>query len=74
MRALVVAAIVALLTVPAYSQGMMGGKRQGHDQKAEGPKKKPDDKEYGSALTRIPERKYDPWKAMRRDGGTGAGK
>ena len=68
MRALLVAVLVALLTVPAFAQvsagkGMAGG---GSQKPAEPPKSKPaDDKEYNAALSRIPEGKYDPWRAVR---------
>jgi hypothetical protein len=57
MRTFTVAAVaVALLTVPAYSQGMPGGKRHhGQEQKTEGQKKKPDDKAYNAAVSRIPD-------------------
>lgn len=66
MRVFVVAATIALLTVPACAQGMSGGR--GHhktDQKSEEQKKKPDDKAYTSALGRIPDRKYDAWQGVR---------
>jgi hypothetical protein len=64
------AAAIALLTVPAFSQGMSqgGGKqRPGHQFKEEGKKNKVDDKDYKSALERIPEakQKYDPWQNVR---------
>jgi hypothetical protein len=68
MRGLMAAAIIALLTVPAYSQGMSGGKKhRGQEQKTDGQKKNPDDKAYKAALDRIPvpNKKYDPWQNMR---------
>ena len=67
MRTFTVAAVTgALLMVPAYSQGMPGGKRHhGQEQKTEGQKKKPDDKAYNAAVSRIPDQKYDPWQIVR---------
>ena len=67
MRTFTVAAVaVALPTVPAYSQGMPGGKRHHvQEQKTEGQKKKPDDKAYNAAVSRIPDQKYDPWQIVR---------
>jgi hypothetical protein len=67
MRALTIAAaMVALLMVPAYSQEMPGGKKhRGQEQKTEVEKKKPDDKAYNAALSRIPNQKYDPWQIAR---------
>jgi hypothetical protein len=67
MRTFAVAAVaVVLLTVPVYSQGMPGGKRQhGQGQKTEAQKKKPDDKAYNAAVSRIPDQKYDPWQIVR---------
>jgi hypothetical protein len=67
MRALTIAAVMAaLLTVPAYCQGMSGGKKhRGQEQKTEEQKKKPDDKAYNAAVSRIPNQKYDPWQIVR---------
>jgi hypothetical protein len=65
MRALVAFAIVALLAVPSYAQEAPSGKRHhGREQKPE-QNKKSDDKGYGSALSRIPNQKADPWRDMR---------
>jgi hypothetical protein len=67
MRALTIAAaVVALLTVPAYSPGMSGGKKhRGQESKTDEQKKKPDDKAYNAAVSRIPNQKYDPWQIVR---------
>ena len=67
MRTFTVAAVtVALLTVPAYFKGMPGGKRHhGQEQKTDEQKKKPDDRAYNAAISRIPDQKYDPWKIVR---------
>jgi hypothetical protein len=54
------------LVVPAYSQGMPGGKKhRGQEQKAGEQKPKSDDKAYNAALSRIPNQKYDPWQIVR---------
>ena len=65
MRALVAMAVVTSLAAPAYSQEMSGGKRHGREQKSAQPVKKPDDKAYNAALSRIPAQKSDPWRDMR---------
>jgi len=72
MKRFVVAAVTtALLTMPAYSQGMMGGpggrKHGGGDQKTEQKKPKVDDKAYKSALDKLPDQKKDsdPWRNVR---------
>jgi hypothetical protein len=67
MRSFVAALTLALLTVPAYSQG--GRKHQPQDHAAPTEDKKPrvDEKDYKSALDRIPaaEQKVDPWGNVR---------
>jgi hypothetical protein len=66
MRALMVVAVVALLTAPAYSQEMSGGKKgHGREHKSDQESKKPDDKAYNAALSRIPAQKFDPWRDAR---------
>ena len=58
---IVVAAIISLLTLPAYAQGM-GRKGGSHAPPAEN-HPKIDEKAYKAALDRIPTPKqgYDPW-------------
>ncbi len=58
---IVVAAIISLATLPAYSQGM-GKKGGSHAPPAEA-RPKVDEKAYKAALDRIPTPKqgYDPW-------------
>ena len=58
---IVVAAIVSLATLPAYSQGM--GKKGGSHAPATEARPKVDEKAYKAALDRIPTPKqgYDPW-------------
>jgi hypothetical protein len=65
----VVAALLALLMMPAQAQmGGMGGKR-GHGGESKSDEKKPqvDEKAYKDALKRIPDpkEKYDPWSGAR---------
>jgi hypothetical protein len=65
MRTLAIAAIIALLTVPAYA-AKRGHKSDG--QATEDPqKKKVQDKEYNDALKRIPDQPAakDPWGSLR---------
>lgn len=66
MKILAMAAVLALIAVPASAQ--MGGKRhQGEAQKKEEKKPQIDEKAYKAALERIPEpkEKYDPWSVAR---------
>jgi hypothetical protein len=67
MRTFTVAAVmVALLTAPAYAQGMGKSKQRGTPQKSE-QRVKTDDKAYKAALDKIPdaEKKRDPWQDVR---------
>jgi hypothetical protein len=66
-RSFLAAAIIALPTVSAYSQGATGGKKhRGQEQKTTAGKKT-DDTAYKAALDRIPvpDKKYDPWQNVR---------
>ena len=58
---IVVAAIVSLASLPAYSQGM--GKKGGSHAPPAEPRPRVDEKAYKAALDRIPTPKqgYDPW-------------
>jgi len=73
MRILLVATMIAALTLPAYSQmgSGKGGRSAGAQKSTEDPeKKKRDDKEFNEAIKRIPlpEKKYDPWGSVRSTG------
>jgi hypothetical protein len=69
IKTLVVAAMVSLLSLPAYPQGL--GKRSGSGgYESEPPvekRQRVDEKAYKSALERIPTpaQKYDPWGVTR---------
>lgn len=70
MRNFLFALIFAALTVPAYAQGMSGGMpggkgRHGQQQRTEQPKRKADEKDYKSALDKLPDKKFDPWQGVR---------
>jgi hypothetical protein len=66
MVRIITAGFIVLVTIPAYAQGMSGGKmHRQQEQKAEDQKKKPDDKGYNSSLAKMPDRKYDPWQNIR---------
>jgi hypothetical protein len=66
MLRIITAGLIVLVTMPAYAQGMSGGKmHHAPEQKAEDQKKKPDDKGYNSSLAKMPDRKYDPWQNVR---------
>jgi hypothetical protein len=73
--------IFAFLTAHAHAQGMPGGPgampgsdetsggkhRKGTGQKTQDQEKKPkvDDKGYRSAIERLPDQKFDPWRNTR---------
>jgi hypothetical protein len=69
MRILVVAAMLALMTLPAQAQmgGGGGGRHRGDSAKGEQKKPAIDEKAYKAALEKIPEpkEKYDPWSGAR---------
>ena len=65
MLRIITAGFIVLVTIPAYAQGMSGGKHHTHEQKADEQKKKPDDKAYNSSLAKMPDRKYDHWQNIR---------
>ena len=78
MRTLLAAALVAALTVPAYSQapggtggagggGRGGGGRQLTAAPVDPEKKKADEKAFNDAVKRIPlpDKKFDPWGQVR---------
>ena len=66
MLRIITALLIVLVTIPAFAQGMGGGKtHHAHEQKVEDPKKKPDDKGYNSSLAKMPDKKYDPWQNVR---------
>ncbi len=59
--AMVLAMTFALTTGSVVSQGKMKDMKT----KESAPKKKEDDKDYKSAVERIPDQKFDPWRNMR---------
>lgn len=67
MRRLIIALAVALLTLPALAQeGGHGSKhRGGGEPKTEQTKNKANEKDYKSAIDRLPDQKYDPWGTAR---------
>jgi hypothetical protein len=65
MRALLVGVVMLSLVVPAAAQGM-GGKHHQSEAKSDTEKKpKADENGYKASLSRMPDGKYDPWRAMR---------
>lgn len=66
MLRIITAVLIVSVAIPAYAQGMSGG-RSHHppEQKAGEQKKKPDDKSYNSSLATVPDRKFDPWQKIR---------
>jgi hypothetical protein len=59
--AAVAALLLALSTGPMGAQKMLDSKSKDTGQK----KKTNDDKDYKSAVDRMPDQKYDPWRNMR---------
>jgi len=79
MKALLAVALtILLLSAPARAQGVAGGPdasgskgmsggkhRNGAETKTQEQKPKADDKDYRSAIGRLPDQKFDPWKDVR---------
>ena len=79
MKALLAVALtILLLSAPARAQGVAGGPdasgskgmsggkhRNGAGTKTQEQKPKADDKDYRSAIGRLPDQKFDPWKDVR---------
>jgi hypothetical protein len=74
MRTMTVAAIIALLTMPAYAQSGIGkgssskpGVKTDQEKALEEKHQKMDEKAYKDSLSRIPDReqKFDPWGKVR---------
>ena len=64
MRLVLAAIMIALLATPSAAQKF---KSMGEDakQKDNGPPKKKEDEGYKSAIERLPDQKFDPWRNMR---------
>jgi hypothetical protein len=67
MRSLVAALLIVGLAVPAAAQGMPGSdkRHRGIAEKSEQRKPKVDEKAYQSALDKLPDQKFDPWRTLR---------
>jgi hypothetical protein len=66
MKNVLVATIIALMTVTAYAQGMgRGGKHRQGQEKSQSHKKKAGDANAKSPLEQLPDRPYDPWGVVR---------
>jgi hypothetical protein len=61
------ALLVVGLAVPAAAQGMPGRdkRHRGSVEKSEQRKPKVDEKAYQSALDKLPDQKFDPWRSLR---------
>jgi hypothetical protein len=67
MKGVLAGAIIALMTVTAYAQGMGGMGRGGkhrHGQERSVAKKKANDNAK-SPLEQLPDKPYDPWRVVR---------
>jgi len=64
MRAILAILMIVLLTVPGAAQfkPLTGDQKS---KNADTSKKKNDDSGYKSALERLPDQKFDPWRNMR---------
>jgi hypothetical protein len=72
VKVLAVATIIAALAVPAFAQEDTAGSNKHHrapKKTTEQPRIQADDKDYKSALDRLPQQKYDPWGTARSGGG-----
>jgi hypothetical protein len=63
MRLILAAIMIASLTVPSAAQFKSMG--EAPKQKDNAPPKKKDDEGYKSAIERMPDQKFDPWRNMR---------
>jgi uncharacterized protein YdeI (BOF family) len=72
VKTLAIATIIAALAAPAFAQDMAGSnKHHGTEKKKnEPPKAEANDKDYKSALDRLPQQKHDPWGTVRSSGGS----
>jgi hypothetical protein len=70
VKHLAIATIIALLAAPAFGQDMAGSNKHHSAPKknTEQPKTQANDKDYKSALDRLPQQKYDPWGTARSSG------
>ena len=67
MRILAIATIIAALAAPALAQDTAGSNKHhaAPKKKTEEPRTQANDKDYKSALDRLPAQKYDPWGTTR---------
>jgi hypothetical protein len=67
MRALLAALAIIALTGPAFAQAQPQAPngKHGHEQKPDPERLRVDDKGYKASLSKVPDGKYDPWRAMR---------
>jgi uncharacterized protein YdeI (BOF family) len=70
VRTLAIATIIAALAAPAFAQDAAGSNKHHAAPKknTEQPKTQANDKDYKSALDRLPEPKFDPWGTTRTNG------
>ena len=73
MKHFAIATIIAALAAPAFAQDVAGSnKHHGAPKtKTEAPKIQANDKDYKSALDRLPQQKYDPWGTARSNSSNG---
>jgi hypothetical protein len=64
MRAVIAVLLIALLSSPGFGQRMLDSKKKESEQSGP-PRKSAEDKDYKSAVDRIPDQKFDPWRNMR---------
>ena len=65
MRLIIAAIMIALLTVPSTAQFKGMGSGSKNQEKDNAPPKKKEDEGYKSAIERLPDQKFDPWRNMR---------
>jgi hypothetical protein len=65
MKGVLAGAIIALMTVTAYAQGMGRGGKHRHGQERSIAKKKGNDANAKSPLEALPDKPYDPWRSIR---------
>jgi hypothetical protein len=75
VKRIAIAVIMVALAAPAFGQDMAGSNKhhgaKNRTQKTDTPKVQANDKDYKSALDRLPQQKYDPWGTARSNSGNG---
>jgi hypothetical protein len=64
MRLIIAALVIALSASPVFAQKILDSKSK-QSEPSGPPRKSKEDKDYKSAVERLPDQKFDPWRNMR---------